>query len=139
MEITRIETWMRRCEALAQEARERGEAGVGSVIVQDDNLIAEAYEQVIAHQDIVAHAELLAIRQACQTLGTMDLTGCTLFTNIEPCWMCAFAIRETKISQVVIGTPVPDIGGATSRYPILTDPSIPGWPPPPIIIWYPPA
>jgi tRNA(adenine34) deaminase len=126
---------MRRCLQLAQEARERGEAPVGTVIVRDGALLAEASEQVQETRDVAGHAELIAIRQACQALGTMDLAGCTLYTNLEPCWMCSFAIRETGISQVVISAPVPDIGGATSLYPILSDAGIHGWRPPPTLFW----
>jgi tRNA(adenine34) deaminase len=108
---------------------------VGAVIVREGALLAEAWEQVKAGLDVAGHAELIAIRLACQALGTMDLTGCTLYTNLEPCWMCSFAIRETSISQVVIGAPVPDIGGATSPHPILSDVGIHGWRTPPTLFW----
>src|SRR5262245_59427126 len=103
------EVWMRRCLELARQAQESGERAVGAVIVLEGRLLAEAYEQVKSHLDVAGHAELIAIRQACQVLGAMDLTGCTLYTNVEPCWMCSFAIREVGIRQVVIGAPVPDI------------------------------
>ena len=129
------EVWMQRCLQLAQEAQERGEAAVGAVIVRDNALLAEASEQVNTRLDVTGHAELIAIRQTCQALGTIDLRGCTLYTNVEPCWMCSFAIRETGISEVVIGAPVADIGGATSSYPILTDLSINGWRTPPTVSW----
>ncbi len=131
------EEWMRRCVQLAREARERGEVGVGAVIVRDNTLLAEASEQIRTHLDVAGHAELLAIRQACRALGTLDLSGCTLYTNVEPCWMCAFALREAGISSVVIGAPVEDIGGVTSMYPLLTTPDIPGWKPPPTVVWEP--
>jgi tRNA(adenine34) deaminase len=129
------EVWMQRCLQLAQEAKERGEAAVGAVIVHEGVLLAEACEQVKTLIDVTAHAELIAIRQACQVSGARDLTDCILYTNVEPCWMCSFAIRETGISQVVISASVPDIGGVTSTYPILTDANINGWRTPPIINW----
>lgn len=99
------ELWMRRCQALAQEARERGDAPVGAVIVRAETTIAEASEEVVSRQDIAAHAELIAIRRACRAPTTVDITECTLVTHVEPCWMCSFAIRQTRIRQVVIGAP----------------------------------
>lgn len=127
--------WMRRCLELAEFARTCGDAPVGAVIVKDTVVISEAAERVTVYQDVTAHAELIAISEACQVLGTMDLTGCTLVTNVEPCWMCSFAIRETGISEVVIGDTVAGIGGVTSRYPILTDDKIDGWGQPPRVVW----
>lgn len=126
---------MRRCLELAHSARAAGESPVGAVIVYGGEIIAEAAEQVRSGLDISGHAELIALRRACQSLGTMDLRECVLCTNVEPCWMCAFAIRETGIRSVVIGLPVPNIGGATSRHPILCDSEIAGWGPPPSLVW----
>src|SRR5690349_5731289 len=83
--------WMQRCYELAQEARERGESAVGAVIVRQGELLAEAGEQIRTAFDVTGHAELIAIGRACQALGTLDLIGCTLYTNVEPCWMCSFA------------------------------------------------
>ena len=135
MKLLLPEAWMRRCLELAETADQSGEAPVGAIIARGDDMVVEATEHVNASMDIGEHAELIAIRQACRALGTLDLSGCTLYTNVEPCWMCSFAIRQSGISEVVIGEAVPDIGGATSRYPILSDPDIPGWRPPPNIIW----
>ena len=131
----RSKAWMRRCWELAQEAQKQGECAVGAVIVHDGKLIAEASEQINSGVDVTGHAELIAIRQACSSLNTMDLSACILYTNLEPCWMCSFAIRETGISVVVIGVAVADIGGVTSAYPILTDPNIKGWRTPPRVVW----
>ena len=124
---------MRRCIVLARIARQRGDAPVGSLIVHDGQVIAEAGERVDSAVDIAGHAEVEAVRRACQTLGTLDLPGCEIYTTAEPCFMCSYAIRQTGISRVVIGTNVPAVGGVTSRYPILTAPDIPGWPAPPAI------
>lgn len=126
--------WMPRCIALADEARARGEVAVGAVIVCGGNAVAECSDAATGPQDVTAHAELLAIREVAKGLGRTDLSGCTLYTNVEPCWMCSFAIRESRISRVVIGKPVASIGGATSAYPILTV-VIDGWSPPPAIVW----
>ena len=116
---------------LADQARSRGDSAVGCVIARDGVIIAEAFEQVNSTKDAAGHAEILAIRLACKALDSLDLTRCALFTNVEPCWMCSYAIRDTGISEVVIGTVVADIGGVTSRYPILSDPDIAGWRDPP--------
>ena len=127
--------WMRRCLQLAHEAAQRGDAPVGAVIVRNGLVLSEAGEQIKTAHDVAGHAELIAIRAACRELETMDLAGCTLYTNIEPCWMCSFAIRETGIDRVVIGVPIADIGGVTSRYPILSDAAINGWRTPPTLLW----
>lgn len=128
-------SWMRRCLELREEARGRGDAPVGVLVVKDGTVVAEASEQVKVRQDVAAHAKLIVVQRACEALGTMDLAGCTLVTNMEPCWMCSFAIRETGIGQVVIGDAVAGIGGVTSPYPILTDDKIDGWGQPPRIVW----
>ena len=127
--------WMRRCLELAEEDRGHGDAPVGALIVREGTVVAEASEQVKARQDVAAHAELIVIQEACEAHRTMNLAGCTLVTNVEPCWMCSFAIRETGISQVVIGDAVASIGGVTSLYPILTDDKINGWGQPPRVVW----
>jgi len=128
--------WMSRCRLLAEQARERGNAAVGALVVQNMDIIAEAFELVTSQNDIAAHAELIAIRLACRSLGTSTLSDCVLYTNVEPCWMCSYAIRESGLAKVVIGRSIEDIGGVTSRYPILSDPAIEGWGPPPIIEWF---
>lgn len=125
---------MRRCIDLAQRARERGDAPVGAVVTREDRLVAEGIETVTSGRDVAGHAELNAIRAACSALGTLDLSGCVLYTTTEPCFLCSYAIREARIGRVVFGAAVEGVGGVTSRHPILSDPDIVGWPPPPAII-----
>lgn len=127
------EAFMRRCLALARQAATRGDAPVGSVVARDGGEIAGAGERVDSALDIAGHAEIAAIRLACQALDTLALAGCTLYTTAEPCFMCSYAIRQTGIARVVIGAPVAGVGGVTSRYPILTATDIAGWPAPPAI------
>src|SRR6185312_2953392 len=110
------EPYMRLCLKLAGIARDRGEAAVGSVIVRDDDVIAEGIEGVRAQHDIANHAEMEAIRRACQILQTLDLSGCTLYTNAEPCFMCSYAIRACRISTVVFGAPIITVGGFSSHF-----------------------
>ena len=128
------EEYMRRCRQLAEEAARGGDAPVGSLVLRDGRIIAEGVEGVKAQTDVTAHAELLAIRGACAALGTLDLSGATLYTTTEPCLMCSYAIRQTRISKVVIEKRTERGGGVTSRYPILKDEVFPGGGPPPEII-----
>lgn len=127
--------WMRRCQRLARLAARRGNAAVGAVVVRAGRLIAQGQECVSSERNVAGHAELEAIQQSCRILGSLDLSGCTLYTTTEPCWMCAFGIRETGIVRVVIGRAVADIGGVSSKYPLLVDAAVGGWSLPPRIDW----
>ena len=129
------EDWMRRCRELAKEAAEKGNPAVGSVIVLENRMISEAGERVVSDSDLSAHAEFLAIRDAFQILKRVDLSGATLYTNVEPCWMCSYLIRESNLSQVVIGRPIGCVGGATSQFDILTTSQNEDWKSPPEIRW----
>lgn len=126
--------FMRLAIRLACLARERGDSPVGSLVIQDGRIVGEGIEAVKAERDLAAHAEIRAIQDACRRLNTLHLNGCTLFTTVEPCLMCSFVIRSARIPRVVIGRLVPHIGGFSSKYPILTDPAIPGWSPPPLVV-----
>lgn len=121
------ESYMRLCVKLAQTARERGEAPVGSVLVRNGAVIAEGIEGVRAQHDIARHAEMEVIRRACEILETRDLSGCILYTTAEPCFMCSYAIRACGISTVVFGAPVNTVGGFSSPFPILSISSVPNW------------
>lgn len=126
---------MRRCLALAEEARAGGDIPVGALVVSGARVVGEGVEGVRARCDPSAHAELDALRWACRRLGTHDLSGATLYTTAEPCLMCSYAVRQTRISLVVVGAPVPFVGGATSTYPILSDAAFRVWDEPPTLIW----
>ncbi len=129
------EEYMRRCRQLAQEALRGGDAPVGSLVLREGRIIAEGVEGVKARKDVTAHAEIIAIRKACAVLGMLDLSGCTLYTTTEPCLMCSYAIRQTRISQVVTEKPTEKGGGVTSQYSILKDPSFPNGAPAPHTHW----
>jgi tRNA(adenine34) deaminase len=127
--------WMRRCRELAREAASAGEAAVGCVVTTGEGtLIAEGVENVRGTLDVTAHAEVEAVRAACRALGTSDLSGCVLYTTTEPCLLCSYAIRETRIARVVIGSWVEEIGGVTSPYPLLVTQFTGNWPPPPVVV-----
>jgi tRNA(adenine34) deaminase len=131
MTIQECEIRMRRCLALAEAARLTGDTPVGSVVVCGDEVIAEGSEAVRARQDVTAHAEIEALRAAFARRGSRDLSGCALYTSVEPCVMCAYAIRLARISLVVSGARSGDANAPVSGFVVLTDPEIlPNHPPP---------
>lgn len=109
---------MRRAMAQAQAAADAGEAPVGAVLVDPATaaLVAEAHNQPIRLHDPTAHAEVLAMRAAAQTLGNYRLTGLTLYVTLEPCAMCAGAISHARIGRVVYGA-ADEKGGALAHGP----------------------
>jgi len=128
------EHFMLRCIALAHIAKSKGESPVGSVIVRNGEIIGEGIEAGKAHIDITFHAEIEAIRKASQFLRSQDLSDCILYTTHEPCIMCSYMIRHTKISTIVSALTTGEYGGFSSQYPLLLDISIHKWGKPPIII-----
>ncbi len=91
---------MRRCLELAETAALAGDTAVGALIVCGDEIVGEGVERTRATHDPSAHAEVEAIRQACQHLETLDLQGCSLYSTVEPCVLCGYAIRRTGIARV---------------------------------------
>ncbi|MBX3506433.1 MAG: nucleoside deaminase [Parvibaculum sp.] len=90
--------------AEAEAAAARGEVPVGAVIVgPDGNLLGRAGNRTLELKDPTAHAEMLAIREACQTLGSERLIGCDLYVTLEPCPMCAGAISFARIRRLYYG------------------------------------
>lgn len=95
---------------LARQAEALGEIPVGALVVKGGKIIGRGFNRRETDADATAHAEMLAIRQACQTLGNWRLTGCTLFVTLEPCPMCTGAILQSRLSQVVFGAFDPRAG-----------------------------
>jgi tRNA(adenine34) deaminase len=120
--------YMRRCLELAEIAALAGDIAVGALVVSGSDVVAEGIERTQATLDPTAHAEVEAIRQACQHLQTLDLRGCSLYSTVEPCVLCGYAIRRTGIAHVVYGVPANQAGACTSSYAILADPDLEGWP-----------
>ena len=87
--------------AAARDAALDGDVPVGAVIVRGGEIIARAANRTVRDQDATAHAEVLAIREACRIAGSWRLTGCTLFVTLEPCAMCAGAIVLARMDRVV--------------------------------------
>ncbi len=128
--------WMERCRELALEAKAAGNTGVGSLVAVAGRMIAEAGEECPAGPDPFAHAEVLAVRTAIAELGRPLPSEATLYSTAEPCFLCSFAIREAGLRRVVIGAPTPDIGGATSRYPLLVVDDVERWGSAPEVVWW---
>lgn len=105
----------------AKEAAMAGEVPVGALIVRDGSVIASARNFRESYQDPLAHAEILAIQRASQTLQSWRLLDCTLYVTLEPCVMCAGAIVQARIPQLVYGATDPKGGGVRSLYQICED------------------
>ncbi len=101
---------------LAEKAFEEGEVPVGAVVVHKNRIIGKGYNQVEKLTDPTAHAEILAITAACDTLNEKYLRDCTLYVTLEPCPMCAGALVWSKIDRVVFGAWDPKSGGCGSVF-----------------------
>ena len=98
------QTYMARALELAAQAAQVGDVPVGCVIVRDGEIIGEGRNRREENGDATAHAELEAIRDACQRVGSWRLHWCTLYVTLEPCPMCAGGIINARIEQVRYGT-----------------------------------
>jgi len=104
---------MQRAIALAVENVKSGAGGpFGAVIAKDGRIIAEGVNRVTQTNDPSAHAEIMAIREACRALGTFQLTGCELYTSCEPCPMCLGAIYWARPDRVFFGATAQDAADA---------------------------
>lgn len=106
---------------LAEQAFEEGEIPVGAIVVKDNMIIGKGYNQVEKLSDPTAHAEMIAISAACETLGNKYLKGCTLYVTLEPCPMCAGALVWSKIDTIVYGASDSASGGSGSLFNITSN------------------
>jgi tRNA(adenine34) deaminase len=104
------EHFMRQALQQAERAFAEGEVPIGAVVVCDYRIIGKGYNQTERLQDPTAHAEMIAITAACEYLGHKYLQDCTLFVTIEPCPMCAGALRWAQVRKVVYGAAEPKFG-----------------------------
>ncbi|MCJ8174386.1 nucleoside deaminase [Clostridium botulinum] len=95
----------------AKKALAIGEVPVGAIIVKENKIIAKSHNLKESLKDPTAHAEILAIKEACNTIHNWRLKGCKMYVTLEPCPMCASAIIQSRISELYIGTFDP-VGGA---------------------------
>jgi tRNA(adenine34) deaminase len=116
-----LRNYMFKALSLAGNARAANEVPVGALIVCNDSIVAEAYNQKEMLCDPTAHVEILAIRSAAQILNRWRLSDCTLFVTLEPCPMCASAIYQARLQQVVFGAYDLNYGACGSVYNLLVD------------------
>ena len=105
----------------AREAFAVGEVPVGAVVVHEGRVIGRAHNQREMLRDPTAHAEMIALTQAAGALGSWRLTDCTLYVTLEPCPMCAGAIVQARIAEVVFGATDPKAGACGTLYQIASD------------------
>ncbi|WP_425059276.1 tRNA-specific adenosine deaminase [Sporomusa carbonis] len=100
----------------AQKAFDLGEVPIGAVLVMDNQVIATAHNMRELWHDATAHAEVIAIREACRVLKRWRLTGATLYVTIEPCPMCAGALVMSRVDRLVYGSPDYKAGAVESLF-----------------------
>jgi tRNA(adenine34) deaminase len=111
---------MERCIELSKTVRRYGEFPFASLVCNGEVVVSEAINHVDRDADVTRHAELMAMSEAQRVLGRNDLSDCAIYSNVEPCAMCSFPIRETRISKVVFAIRSPLMGGF-SKFDILQD------------------
>lgn len=109
-----FEKFMREALSLADEAAKLGEAPIGCVIVKNNEIVGRGYNRRETDRNALAHAEILAIEDACKNLGGWRLFGCDLYVTLEPCPMCAGAIINSRIDKVIFGASDPKAGSTGS-------------------------
>lgn len=116
--------WMQQALALADKAQQQGEVPVGALVVQDNQVVGEGYNHPIGQNDPTAHAEIIAIRNACQHLENYRLPNTTLYVTLEPCAMCAGAIVHARIDRVIFAAHEPKAGAIESTQQFFEHPQL---------------
>ena len=114
---------MERCIRLSAKATKNGELPFASLICKGNDLLVETTNLVARDGDVTRHAEIVAMSEAQKALGRRDLADCTLYSTVEPCAMCSYAIRETRIARVIYSIKSPMMGGL-SKWNVLRDPEL---------------
>ncbi len=122
--VDKDERWMRAALAEARRALDEGEVPVGAVVVLDDRVVGRGHNQVEGLKDPTAHAEILAIGAAAESMGGPRLTGGTIYVTMEPCPMCAGALVLARLERVVFGCADPKAGYCGSLGSIVDDPAL---------------
>ncbi len=121
-QVEQDQRWMARALVLAERGADHGEVPVGAVVVLDGEVIGEGWNQPIGSHDPSAHAELVALRQAAQTLQNYRLSGATLYVTLEPCTMCSGALVHARVGRLVYGAVEPKAGVVVSQAELLSSP-----------------
>lgn len=106
--------YMREALLEARRAWAEGEVPVGAVVVKDGVIVGRGYNQPIGRHDPTAHAEIMALRAAAETLGNYRLPGCELYVTLEPCVMCSGAMMHARLARIVYGATDPKTGACGS-------------------------
>lgn len=117
--MTQDAKWMQRAFELAQEAKSQDEVPVGAVIVFEEQIIGEGWNQPISTNDPTAHAEIVALRDAGNNIGNYRLSDATMYVTLEPCSMCASAIVHARLTKLVYAVEEPKAGACGSVFNLL--------------------
>lgn len=111
--------WMQKALELAELAEKQGEVPVGAILVRNDEIIGQGYNQPISNHDPSAHAEIVALREAGQKIQNYRLVDSTMYVTLEPCAMCAMAMVHARVAKIVFATKEPRTGAGGSLYQLL--------------------
>ena len=120
--MTKEEKYMKEAIRQAKKAEALGEVPIGCVIVYQDKIIGRGYNRRTVDKNVLAHAEIIAIRKACRKMGDWRLEGCVMYVTLAPCPMCAGTIVQARIPKVVMGCMNPKAGCAGSVLDMLHEP-----------------
>lgn len=118
------ERWMREAMQEARAASAQGEVPVGAVIVFEERIIGRGHNLRESSQDPTAHAEMIALRQAAEALGSWRVLDTSLYVTLEPCPMCAGALVNARVPRVVWGCDDPKAGATRTLYTLGDDPRL---------------
>lgn len=118
------ERWLAHALRLAERAQAQDEVPVGAVLVCNNEIVGEGWNQPISNCDPTAHAEIMALRQAALRMKNYRLNGTTLYVTLEPCAMCAGAMIQARIERLVYAAADPRAGAAHSVFNILQHPQL---------------
>ena len=124
MERPEDRVWMMEALAEARRAAEIGEVPIGAVVVRDGVVVGRGHNRREIDGDPLAHAEILAIRQAASVAGGWRLAGCTMYVTLEPCAMCAGALVNGRVERLVYGAPDPKAGYCGTLGNVVQDPRL---------------
>ncbi|SHI42533.1 tRNA-adenosine deaminase [Dethiosulfatibacter aminovorans DSM 17477] len=116
-----VDYFMKKAILEAEKAYDMDEVPVGAVVVKDGKIIGRGFNQKELAKDATKHAEILAINEACKTLNAWRLTGCTMYVTLEPCAMCAGALVNSRIDNLIIGARDPKTGACGSVFNIVNE------------------
>jgi tRNA(adenine34) deaminase len=114
LNVEQKQAYMQEALALAHKAFLNEEVPIGAVVVSNENIIGRGFNQTLSKGSVLAHAEIIAIEDACKNIGNHRLVDVILFSTIEPCHMCAKAIIDARISHIIFGAREPKSGSIVS-------------------------